>query len=74
MLRATIPIAEAAVPLHLARCKPSVPCGQADHCARRVPALCDRRAATIDGTLLRHACGPFCPLFVDARGTALEAA
>jgi len=72
MLRAAIPI-EAAVPLHLARCKPSTPCGQAEHCARRDAALCDRRAAPIDGTLLRHACGAFCPLFVDARGTALEA-
>lgn len=71
MLRAAIPI-EAAVSLHLARCKPSVPCHQADHCARRDAALCDRRAAPIDGTLLRHACGTFCPLFVDARGTALE--
>lgn len=74
MLRATTPLAEAATPLHLARCKPSIPCSQAEHCARRDPALCDRRAATIDGTLLRHACGAFCPLFVDARGAALEVA
>lgn len=74
MLRTPIPVAEAAVRLHMARCKPSVPCGQAEHCARRDPAVCDRRAAVIDGTLLRHACGPYCPLFVDARGAALEVA
>lgn len=67
MLRATIPI-EAAIPLHLQRCVPEGECKQT-HCARRDAALCDRRRP-IDGTALHV--GNFCPLFVDARGAALE--
>lgn len=63
-----------AFPPTIARCKPSTPCAQAERCARRDPGLCDRKAKTIDGTLLRHACGAFCPLFVDRRGAMLEAA
>ena len=70
MLRAVIPI-EAATPLHLQRCVPEAHCPQAERCARRDALLCDHRNP-IDGTALRV--GAFCPLFVDARGVALEVA
>lgn len=69
MLRSTIPI-EAATPLHLQRCVPERACPQT-HCARRDATLCDRRNP-IDGTAIHV--GAFCPLFVDARGVALEVA
>lgn len=69
MLRAVIPI-EAATPLHLQRCVPEQPCPQTN-CARRDAALCDHRNP-IDGTAIHV--GQFCPLFVDARGVALEVA
>lgn len=62
-----------AFPPRVARCRPSVPCEQAEHCAHRDAALSDRRA-TIDGTVLKHGNGVWCPLFVDARGAMLEAA
>lgn len=68
MLRATTPL-EAAAPLHLQRCSPSATCPQSQRCARTDAALCDRRNP-IDGTALHV--GVFCPLFVDARGVALE--
>lgn len=68
MLRATNPI-EAATPLHLQRCSPVGACLQAQRCARTDVALCDHRNP-IDGTALHV--GIFCPLFVDARGVALE--
>lgn len=71
MLRAAIPIAEAAVSLNLQRCVPESRCPQDATCARRDRKLCDRRPP-IDGTALHV--GEFCPLFVDARGVALEAA
>lgn len=70
MLRAAIPIAELAISLGLQRCSPSQACPQT-HCARRDPKLCAIRRP-IDGTVLRV--GAFCPLFVDARGVAMETA
>lgn len=69
MLRAAIPI-EASVPLGLQRCAPEAHCDQYERCARRDAALCDHRNP-IDGTALWRL--RFCPLFVDARGVALEA-
>lgn len=69
MLRATIPI-EAATPLRLTECRPATFCCQSSRCARRDRALVDRRARPVDGTALHV--GVFCPLFVDARGVALE--
>lgn len=74
MLRATTPIAEAAVSLHLAHCRPSTWCSQHAVCARADRRLCDPTEHVVDGTALRHREGNWCPIFVDARGAALEVA
>jgi len=58
----------------LARCEPSACCPQSRACARCKSSLCDPLQQPVDGTVLRHRDGAWCPLFVDARGALLEAA
>ncbi len=65
---------EASVSMHLAACIPSGKCTQAINCARCDAACCDPRQCVIDATVLRHTGGAWCPLFIDVRGAALEAA
>lgn len=74
MLRAVTPVAEAAAPLRLAHCAPSTWCNQRAVCARADRRLCDPHEHVVDGTALRHSSGNWCPIFVDVRGVALEAA
>lgn len=66
--------AETSTPLHLVPCSPSKPCPQSRTCARCDKALCDPGKRAIDAMVLRHRGGSWCPMFVDARGAALEAA
>lgn len=63
-----------AFPPHLARCNPRSTCPQAAQCQRSQPALCDPAQPVVDGTVLHHTEGVWCPMFVDMRGAALEAA
>lgn len=62
-----------AFPPRLARCSPRSTCPQADRCARTDASRCDPHEHVVDGTVLHHRTGVWCPMFVDAR-TMLEAA
>ncbi len=55
-----------------AQCIPERPCRQAAGCARCDPERCDPRQPPIDASWLKHSAGRWCPMFVDARGAALE--
>lgn len=63
-----------AFPARMAECRPSGFCGQARACARRQASLCSPEEQPVDGTVLRHSSGAWCPIFVDARGALLAAA
>ena len=58
----------------MARCEPSARCPQSRACARCQSSLCSETEQPIDGTVLRHSLGAWCPMFVDARGLALQEA
>lgn len=55
----------------MARCEPSTPCHQSRACARCQSSLCSLTEQPVDGTVLRHSAGAWCPLFVDVRAVAL---
>lgn len=59
-------------PPNLAHCSPSSVCPQADRCSHTVAALCDSAQAVVDGTVLRHSEGTWCPMFVDSRSASLR--
>lgn len=61
-------------PPRLVRCLPRTACPQADRCAHADVDRCDPSQAAVDGTVLHHSLGAWCPLFVDRRGAMLEAA
>lgn len=63
-----------AFPAGMAECRPSVSCVQARACARRQASLCSPLEQPVDGTVLKHSSGVWCPMFVDARGPLREAA
>ncbi len=62
-----------AFPPSRALCVPSACCHQAPDCARHFASLCSATEQPVDGSVLRHSSGAWCPMFVDARGAALHA-
>lgn len=66
----------AALPLDMARCRPSAGCSQRENCARAaaptVRETWDRWTPTVDASICLSA-GP-CPMFIDRRGLALRGA
>lgn len=63
-----------AFPPTRAQCVPERPCRQQGACLRRDASRCDPEQSPIDASWLRHSGGVWCPMFIDARGSALEAA
>jgi hypothetical protein len=61
-----------AFPPARAMCDPSSYCSQHRDCARRVTSLCSATEQHVDGTVLRHPSGAWCPIFIDSRTAALE--
>lgn len=60
----------APVRLPLLRCTPNRDCPQRCQCLRVVGPL-DPEAMTVDASVLVHAGGAWCPMFIDMRGVAL---
>lgn len=60
-----------AFPPRRALCVPTAGCLQEGDCARHVASLCSATERPVDCSVLRHATGAWCPMFVDVRGAAL---